>query len=460
MSEATYDVAVLGGGPGGYAAALRSAVRGAKTCCVEANEIGGTCLNVGCISTKAMLHASELMYHMRHASQLGLACERVQVDGPAFCARVKKVVSTLTGGVEMLLKARKVDVLRARGRLTAPDTIALQGDQGPATVRAKAIILATGSRPAMPSFVPQAENVLTTDDALCATDLPASILIIGGGVIGCEFATVYAELGIPTTVVEALDRLVAVLDEDASAAVARSLKKRGAEVLTGATITSLTSHARGVSAQLAGGRKLQAAAALVAVGREPNADDIGLEELGVEMRGRLVRVDDRCRTNILGLYAVGDLAESRQYAHLAVRMGLVAADNATGHHTSDPRDVVPVGLYTHPEIAAVGASEAQALEAHPDARVAKFPMTASGLANAHAQIEGMVKLIARTDGTILGGLVIGSHATDVIQEVAVAMRHGLKIEDIARTVHAHPTFVEAVGEAAELWLGLPLHVAR
>jgi dihydrolipoamide dehydrogenase len=464
-----YDVAVLGAGPGGYVAALRAAARGARVCCIEAGRLGGTCLNVGCIPTKAMLHASQLHWNLRHASAFGINVADVSVDGAALMRRVAGVVAGLGKGVAALLKTRKVDVLAGRGRLTAPDTLAVEGAGWRGQVKAKSIIVATGSRAVKFADLPwESGRVMTTQEAATAKDLPRSVLIIGGGIIGCEFATFYSELGIPTTVVEMLDRLVAVLDDDASAAIARGLQARKVDVLTGMKVAAMSAGPAGLTAELTGGRSVQAEYALLATGRTPNTDGIGLEELGIAMDGKVIRVDDRCRTNVPNVYAIGDVAEARQYAHLASRMGIVAADNAAGLDARDSRAVVPAGVYTHPEVATVGLTEAQARRQCPAARVSRFPYLASGMAQACGRTEGFVKLIAdgpaesrpAEGGAILGAVVVGQHATEVIHEIALAMRAGLGVQHLADCIHTHPTFSEAVGEAAEAWLGLPLHVAK
>jgi dihydrolipoamide dehydrogenase len=457
-----YDVAVLGGGPGGYVAALRAAKRGAKTCCIEAGHIGGVCLNVGCIPTKAMLHAGEVFKHIARAPEYGfMDAGKVRVDAAVYMKRVAGVVEGIRKGVEKLLKARGVEVIRGRGRLAARDTIAVEGEGGKQEVKAKAIIIATGSRPARPAFLPfDSGRVWTTDEAVTTTVLPESVVIVGGGVIGCEFATVYSELGIPTTVVEMLDRLVANVDEDAAKAIAKSLDTRGVKIRTRAKIVGMKADGAGIAAQLDGGETIQASHALVAVGRPPNVEGLGLETVGVKLDGKVIKVDDRCRTSADGIYAVGDCAEIRQYAHLASRMGIVAAENATGHAARDPRTVVPVGIYTHPEVATVGLSEADAAKSGRKVRVSRFFYLGSGMARAYGDTEGQVKLIADAElGEILGAVVIGQHATDVIQEVALAMRNELTVEELAGTIHPHPTFVEGVMEAAESWLGYPVHAA-
>lgn len=454
-----YDVVVLGGGPGGYVAALRAAQRGAKTALIEAGLLGGCCLNVGCIPTKAMLHASEVFRHISRAAEFGFKVGAPKVDAPAYMKRVAGVVTGLRKGVEGLLKMRKVDVIRGRGRLTARDTVQVETDAGAREVKARAIILATGARPSRPAFLPwDSGKVMTTDEATVAKDLPESVLVVGGGVIGCEFATVYAELGIPTTLVEMLPRLVATIDDDAAKAMIKSLKSLGVKIFVGARITGMKAGRDGIVAEIEGGQSVKAARALVATGRVPNTEDLGLEAVGVKLDGKVIAVDDRCRTNVDGIYAIGDVAETRQYAHLASRMGIVAAENATGHAVRDSRTILPVGIYTHPEVASVGLSEAEAKQMGLPVRVARFHYQASGMARSHGDTEGQVKIIADTEtGEVRGALVIGQHATDVVQEVALAMRNELTVEEVVHTIHPHPTFVEGVLEAAEAWMGLPIH---
>jgi len=455
-----YDVAVIGSGPGGYVAALRAALRGAKTCCIEEKLLGGVCLNVGCIPAKAMLYASGLFWMMRHSKEFGFSAKDPCLDAAAYMARTGKVVEGLRNGVAFLLKKRRVDVIKGRARLISNDTIGVDIGGKQQTLKSKAIIVATGSRPARPNFIAWNEpRVMTTDEATTAADLPKSVLVIGGGVIGCEFATIYSELGIRTTIVEMLDSLVANLDGEACRAIAENLRAREVDIITGVRLQSVTADNAGVTATLDDGRTLEAEKLLAAVGRRPNVENLGLEELGVQLEDGIIKVDNFCRTNIEDIYAVGDVAETRQYAHLASRMGIVAADNATGHKASDDRTVVPVGVYTHPEVACVGLSESHARHKHSDVHIAKFPYSASGMAQACGDTRGLVKIMAdRQLGAILGAVVAGPHATDVIQEITVAMRNELTVDELAETIHPHPTFVEAVGETAEAWLGLPLHI--
>ena len=450
-----YDVAIIGGGPGGDAAAGRAIARGLKTCLIEAVSLGGACLNVGCIPTKAMLYASDLFHHMRQAGQFGLNCPDPRVDGRAYMKRVHGVVAGLVKALDKKYQSPGVDLLRGTGRLAGPGTITVDLNAGGREeIRASSVIIATGSSPVRPGVFPwDIPTVMTTDQAVTADALPASVLIVGGGVIGCEFATVYSELGIPTTIVEMLDRLAAPLDEDASKLIHRSLRMRGAEVLLRSRIVQMSAGPDGVTARTEDGKTLQAACALVAVGRRPNVVGLGLEQAGVELTDGIIAVDDHCRTNVPGIYAVGDVAEKRQYAHLASRMGVVAAENAAGRDVADDRTCVPVGVFTHPEVATVGLGEAEARREHSDIRVASAQYRATGIALAYGRTDGMVKIIAEAgSGRAIGGLVVGYHAADVVQELAAAMRNSLTVTQLAATIHVHPTFSEGVLLAAENWL--------
>ena len=450
-----YDVAIIGGGPGGEAAAQRAYSRGAKVCLIEQNALGGTCLNVGCIPTKAMLHASDLFYHMNRASELGLSAGQSQVDGQAYMKRVTGIVAGLVKALDNRYKSGDVTLIRGRAKLATANTIHVDlNDGGSQELSAGSVIIATGASPVRPKDFPwSSPAVMTTNEATTAATLPESVLIIGGGVIGCEFATIYSELGIPTTLVEMLDRLAAPLDQTAGRLIHRSLRQRKVNVLLRTRMTELREDAGGVKATTDTGQNIEAACALVSVGRRVNTDELGLENAGVTTADGIITVDDHCRTNIPNIYAIGDVAEKKHYAHLAARMGQVAADNATGLATADDRSCVPAGVFTHPEAATVGLSEAEATDKHTGARAAEFQYRATGVAWAYGRTEGTVKIIAdEKTGRLYGGVAVGYHATDVLQELALAMKHGLTVADIAETIHPHPTFVEAVALAAQKWI--------
>ena len=448
-----YDVAALGGGPGGNAAALAVKRRGGTACVVEQAYLGGNCLNVGCMPTKAMLAASGECWRANHAERFGLRGGRCAPDGRALMRRVAEVVRALRERNEAGMAAR-VEVVRGRGRLDGPNAIVVETGQGTRRIQARNLVIATGARPVKPSFLPwESRRLITTDEAAVADDLPESVLVMGGGVIGCEFATIYAELGIPTVLVEMLPRLVSRLDLDASKAIEKLLGDRSVEVLLGRRLTSMTADEEGVTAEFEGGETRRAAVALVAVGRQANIEDIGLDTAGVQVADGIIPVDDRCRTNVPGVYAVGDCAEKQQYAHLAERMGVVAGDNIMGGHLADDRSVVPVGVYTHPEVAAVGLGRNQAKERFGRVKVLRYPYRKSTAALVYGQTDGQVNVIADPEtGVVHGALWIGPHATDLIHEFALAMRHGLRLEQLYHTIHAHPTFQEAATVPAASWI--------
>lgn len=454
--ELQFDVAVIGGGPGGEAAALRAALRGANVCLIEMADLGGACLNVGCMPTKTLLAASGSFSQAKGALPDGIP---LSPNGPAVMRRVDEVVGNLRQAVTRKLGTRKnITIIHGRARFVGKDTLTVETAEGESTVNAKSIIIATGARPARPGFLPwDSPRVITSDEASRMSDLPESVIVLGGGVIGCEFATAYAEFGIPTTVVEMLDTLLCGLEKEASQAVSDSLTGRGAEVLVGTKIVSVKADNTKVEAVTEDGKTISAAYMLVAVGRQPNVDDLGLELAGVETADGIIPVDDHCRTNVPNIYAIGDVAERQQYAHLAAKMGGVAADNATGHETADDRRIVPIGAYTHPEIASVGLGEQLAKEEAArkgfKVRVLRYSLKNSGIAMCYDQTEGMVKLIIdNATGRILGATWIGPHATDLIHELTLAMRHELTVEQLAETIHAHPTFQEALAGAIEPWV--------
>ena len=458
-----YDMVTIGGGPGGGSAARQVSRRGGRACIVEASRLGGVCLNIGCIPTKAMLAASDLAWRMRSAGRFGIAPVEPKVDGPAFMRRVAEVVAELAGRSEAAVRASKqIDLIRGRGRLMDAHTVAVDTPEGEKLVTARAIVIATGSSAARPGFLPwESPRLMTTDEAVTASDLPASVIVMGGGVIGCEMATVYCELGIPTTVIEMLPGLLPGLDDEAGQAATASLTERGATILTGRKVLEMSDAGDGVVAKLDDGTEVRAAAALVAVGRKPNIDALGLEQVGVRVAGGIIPVDDRCRTNVEGVYAIGDVAERRQYAHLADRMGVVAGENVMGIDLADDRAVVPVGAYTHPEAASVGLTLAEAKQQHASARVFRYSYAHAGMALASGETHGQVKIVADADsGRIYGALWIGPHAIDMIQEVSLAMRHGLTMAQLYHTIHAHPTFQEAAMLAAEGWVAQSIRKRR
>ncbi len=464
MSEKNFDVAVLGAGPGGYTAAIRSADLGASVALVECGPSGGTCLNVGCIPTKAMLHAGELFWEVSTAGPaMGIDAELLTFDLARQVDAKDKIVGRLRGGLDKVISQRPIERIAGYARLAGPGRVAVfdPSDRSRRTgeLTARRIILATGSRPVRPRAFVFDDRIVTTDEVLSLRRRPARMLILGGGVNGCEQATFFAEIGTQVTVVEALDRVLPTMDEDISREVAKSLKKRKVQVQAGRRAESILRDGDLVRARIDDGTQIVADIALIVIGRSANTDDIGLETVGLSADGRgFVRVDDRCRTGAEGVYAVGDITGMAPYAHVGFRQGEVAAANATGGDDRDDMQVVPAGIFTHPEVATVGLSESSAAAAGRTVKPARFPLQALGIAQAQHLAAGWVKLIVEPGGDrILGAAVVSPRAVEVIHELALAIRHGMTVRDLVHTIHAHPTYSEAVKEAADHYLGLPIH---
>ena len=450
---------VLGGGPAGYVAALRAAQLGAAVTLVEQREIGGTCLNRGCIPTKALVAAAEHLRQARAAAGFGVLTTAVGVDFAALMRRKADVTVQLRTGVEHLLKARKVEVVQARGRLAGPGALAL--DDGRA-LAGDAVVLATGSEPARPSLFDFSDSrVVTSDELLDLTALPARIVIVGGGVIGCEFASVFAELGTAVTVVEMMDQLLPEEDKRAGRALQQGFKSSGITVLLGDAVAALdTSSPNEVVVRLAGGAEAAADVVLVAIGRRPLSRGLGYEEAGLEIgAGGFVVVDETLRTAIDGVFAAGDLAGPPLLAHWAYHEGAVAAANAvTGGRLAVDRRAVPNCIFSHPEVASVGLTEDRALAAGADVVVASVRLNGNSKAVIEGESDGFIRIVAETgSGTILGATLVGAKVTELVHELALAIRNGLTFEAVAATIHAHPTLSEAIGEAALGALGRGIH---
>ena len=454
---ASWDIVVIGGGPGGYVAALRAAQLGKKTCLVERQELGGVCLNRGCIPTKTLAHAAEVYALARRGARFGVKAESLSLDFAAMQAHKNSVVERLRKGVAFLLKRAGVEVVAGTGRLAGRKKVEVALNSGGSeTLEAEKIIIATGSEPARPEGVPfDGERVLTSDDALRLERLPESIFILGGGYIGCEFASIFAQLGCRVTVVEMLDRLLPSMDPDIGAEIAKALKKLRAKVHTATRMESLEATSDGVVARLSSGESVEAEAALVCVGRRLLSDDLGLDQAGVEVdEGRIV-IDDHCETTAAGIYAIGDVTGKMLLAHVASAQGIVAAEHAAGREARMDYRSIPAAVFTNPEVGSVGLGEAEAGEG---ARVAKFPLQALGRAVAMDETAGFAKLVADAEtGQVLGVHLVGPHASDVVAEAALAVRLEATVRELAATVHAHPTLPEALVEAAHAWLGEGIH---
>ncbi len=459
------EIAVLGAGPGGYGAALKAAQLGARVTLIEDHEVGGTCLNWGCIPTKTLIASADLLARTRELEAFGLDLHgSIMPNMARIVERKDRVVSTQVKGIRALLKSSGVMLRAGRGVLTSPRDISVTAGDGTSfSVSADKVIIATGSRPArVASFPFDGRNIISSTEALSLGEIPKSLLIIGAGVIGCEFACIFRQLGSEVTLVEMADRAVAAEDAEISALLARELKKKKIVLLTGAGVDRVDVREEGVHAVLTDGRTLAAEKVLVSVGREFNSDNIGAEVVGLARgpRGEIV-VDAKMETNVPGVYAVGDVTGGILLAHVATRQGLVAAKNCMGAGLAMDYRVVPAAIFTSPEIASVGLRQHQAEAAGTKIRVGRFQFRGLGKAHAIGEIAGFIKIIAEEQSDrILGAHIMGPHASDLIHEVAVAMQNGLTARDIAQTIHAHPTLAEGLLEAAEDVHGEALHVPQ
>lgn len=465
MANNQYTIAVIGAGPGGYVAAIRAAQLGAKVAIVEKQYMGGTCLNVGCIPSKAMLHIAEVMHELARVGELGITLPQAPTfDMTKAVAFKDKVVKRMTGGVSTLMKANNVDVYNGQAVVDASRTITVtKSDGSKEQFSADNIILANGSVPFVPPFPGvDGRNVMNSDTCWNLPKTPESLICVGGGVIGMELACMFSGLGTKVTVLEMLPNVLAPLDEEVRRLLVRIMTKRGINIVTGAKVESLAddgNQKKVIATTDNGQQSYNAEYVLMAVSRRPNTS--GLEQLmeqGLDNdRGR-VRVNEHMQTNLPGIYAIGDLVHGAGLAHVASTEGEIAADNIMGHALSMNYDVVPNPIYTFPEVAFVGLTEAQAKEKYPEARVERFPWAAIGKAVAMDETEGFTKVIMGKYGEILGAHIIGPDATNLISEFSVAMRGELTADEITETIHPHPTLSEGIREAVLAVEGRPIHI--
>ncbi|MCK4284421.1 MAG: dihydrolipoyl dehydrogenase, partial [Candidatus Brocadiae bacterium] len=446
-----FDVAVIGSGPGGYVAGIRAAQLGAKACVIERAELGGVCTNVGCIPTKALWHSARLMLQIGRAGEYGVDVASHELNYPAVAARRDRIVQRLRGGVKALLASNGVELIRAAASFGDPHSLHLEGEGVGRDLTARNVIVAAGSRPLELNEAPfDHEVVMDSADAVSADELPPSILIVGGGYIGIEFACIYSAFGVEVTVVEAMDRILPGMDEDCARQVARTLKKSGVAVLAGTRLEAIRKDDGGVRATLSDGKEVAAHRTLVCVGRRPDLGGLAIEKAGLQPGdGRQLPVNAHMQTAQPHIYAVGDVVGGPMLAHVASREGIVAASHASGTLTAamDYR-VVPACIFAFPEIATVGMSESRAAETVEDVVVKKFPFRALGKAHVMGQTGGFVKMVAdaRT-GELLGVHICSAQASALLGEAALALRLECTADELAETIHAHPTLPEAIREA-------------
>ena len=458
-----YDALIIGGGPGGYVCALRSAQLGLKVALVEEKELGGVCLHWGCIPTKALYAATRLMHQAATAGEMGIAFAPPTLDLPRLAAWKGSVTARLAGGIVDLMKAADIDVVRGRGRLVGPREVAVSTG---GNLRADRIVLATGSRPIEISGFPFSHpRIWSSDDALRLDEIPQRLAVIGGGVIGVELAAIYRRLGSEVFVIELLPDILAALglDRRATAVVKRGLTTAGVRILNGVSAASFAEEGDGLTITLSDGSTLDADRVLVAVGRRPNSSDVGLDKIGVEPDRRgAIPVSGRCETSAPGVYAIGDVVPGPMLAHKASADGIVVAHAMAGDtYPATPADLIPQVVFTDPEVASIGLSEAAARAAGRNTVVGRFAYAALGKALGMRETEGFFQVVASNeDHRILGVTIVGAEASDLLAEGALAVRHGLTLEQVAETVHAHPTLPEGFHEAVENALGRSIHTVK
>jgi dihydrolipoamide dehydrogenase len=463
----TYDVAIIGSGPGGYVAAIRAAQLNLSVLIIEKeSRLGGVCTLRGCIPTKALLHTADLLEETRHGAEVGVATREVRLELAAAMKHKEKVVRQSSNGVAFLMKKNKVDVVNGFGRIAGPGRVSVAGNDGAETVyAAKNILIATGSTPrSLPGLEIDHQVILSSDSILEVAEIPKSLLVVGSGAVGVEFASMFARFGSKTVVVEILPRIVPIEDEEISRELAASFKRQGIAVYVDTRIEKLTRTDGGaeVLARSTGGKteSFRAEKILMAVGRKPLSEGIGLEAAGVATEKGYIRVDGLMRTNVPGIYAIGDVVPTAQLAHVASAEAVVAVEHMAGKEARPLNyDQVPGCTYCSPEIGSIGLTEAKARERGYDVAVGKFPFAANGKARILNETSGFVKIVGEKKyDEVLGVHIIGPRATELISEAGAALRLEATSEELVQMIHAHPTLSEAIHEASEAVEGLPIHM--
>jgi dihydrolipoamide dehydrogenase len=459
-----YDIAILGAGPGGYVAAIKAAHLGAKVTLIEKDEVGGVCLNRGCIPTKSLIASGEVYRHILDSKKFGITInEKPIIDIKEVINRKNKIVQVLTSGIKSLLKGNKIDLFSGTGFIENRNEIRIDSNDkaSPEIISTDKIIISTGSKSiSLPGLTLDGEHIISSDEALNMTSIPNDILIVGAGVIGCEFAFLYNNLGSNVTLIELLDRALPIEDSEISSIIEREFKKRKIRLITKEKLEKISVESDGKMASItSGGTSLKSDVILVSVGRVYNSDGIGLEKIGIKLGKRgVIEVDDRMETNVPGVYAIGDVAGEPFYAHKASHEGNIAVKNALGKDCLREKRVIPYGIFTHPEIGGVGISEDEAKNRGIDYKVGKFNLRGLGRAQSLSEIDGLVKVISdgKTD-EILGARLIGANASEIVHVAACAMQARMKTSELADMIFSHPTMSEGLVEALHDVHGCAIH---
>jgi dihydrolipoamide dehydrogenase len=464
MKEISCKLLVIGAGPGGYVCAIRAGQLGVDTVIVEKAKPGGTCLNIGCIPSKALIHAAEEYARLGAlvvgTSPLGITAQKPTLDLAKTVAWKDHIVGRLTGGVAGLLKKAKVKSVQGQAMFRDGKTVDVETETGTQTIRAETIVIATGSVPVELPSLPFGGKIISSTEALSLKEVPEKLAVVGGGYIGLELGTAFAKMGSKVTVVEALDRILPQYDADLTGPVSRRLAELGVEVLTGAKAKGLAGKAGTLLVETAGKeRKIAADRVLVTVGRRPLTEGWGMDELVLDREGRAIRIDDQCRTSMRGIYAIGDVTGEPMLAHRAMAQGEMVAEIVAGHKRNWDKRAIPAICFTDPEVVSVGLSPDQAAAAGREVKVGSFPFRANGRAMTLLGEEGFVRVVARADNhLVLGIQAVGEGVSELAAAFSLALEMGARLEDIAGTVHAHPTLGEAFPEAAMKALGQAIHI--
>ncbi|MEA1965237.1 MAG: dihydrolipoyl dehydrogenase [Candidatus Aerophobetes bacterium] len=455
-----FDLLVIGGGPAGYHSAIRASQLGGKVCLVEREErLGGVCLNRGCIPTKALVKGTEVLHSIKRAKDFGIEVDDFKLDFSSLIKRKESVVKALTRGLSSLFKSYKIELVKGFGKILSPQKVEVEGR----VIEAKNILIATGSRPlSFSPFILDGERVITTKEALSLNEVPQSMVIVGGGVNGCEFAHIFSSLGCKVSIVEMMENILPGEDPEIATYLARLLHKEEIALYLGRKVKEVRLREDDVWCRLSDDEEITGEKLILCVGRKPNIEDIGLDRIGIKTEKGRIWTNEKMQTNIPSIYAAGDVVDSVMLAHVAFKEGLVAAENALGENSLIDYTVIPSCIFTHPEVASVGLTEKEARERYNNkVRIGRFPLAASGKALCEGEGAGFIKIVAGSkDEEVLGVHIIGSHASELISEVTLAISLRATLKDISKVIHPHPTLSEALMEAASDGRGEAIHLPR